>query len=273
MKFRVVVVLFNAVVALSVLILLLLPLIVIGPSFAREFWTDNWYLVLILGLVLIGLNGYFLWNRKVLNLMEAEDWSGLASYLEDQLEKRRLGRTRIRLLMNAYLLTRNPGRLRELADRLASEQPAIFRQNAAQLAVGWLADSGEGKLADPEATLAYTDRALQTKGVQQADWLRWDRAITLAQLSRDLEAGDEARRAGEQTSDPLLQGLSAYLASQIAPEKSASWAWAEQARSDTAAMISPEQWDKRVQRSRDNLQVVILQRMINDAKEWVHAPD
>lgn len=273
MKFKLVVLLFNAVVLLSVLILLLLPLIVIGPAFARDFWTDNWYLVLILGAVLLGLNGYFLWNRKVLGFLEAEDWAGLAEYLEKRLEKGPLGRSRLQLLMNSYLLQRRTDALRGLAERLESDYPTSFSSNAFQLAVAWLADSGQGRLGDAEGLLAFAERALQRDRVARPDWLHWDMALALAQLDRPADAGEEARRAGEQSGDPVVKGLSAYLAAHAAPEKTASWAWAQQARSDTAAMLTEAGWDKRVMRSRDNLQVLILQQMIKDAKEWVYAPD
>ena len=131
MKFRTIFILFNAVIVTSFLFVFLLPVFLLGTSSSLAFWKGNWYLALLFLALLAGLNGFFLYNKKTFLLVERENWAELSAHLVGLMfPKGRFSSSRVRLLVNAYLLRSDIGGIERLEAELSSKRPDLLRKNA-----------------------------------------------------------------------------------------------------------------------------------------------
>ena len=73
MKFRLIFIVFNVVLVISFLVIYVTPLLILGWSYTRIFWANNWYLPVIFVGIIGVLNAYFASNRKLFRLLENED--------------------------------------------------------------------------------------------------------------------------------------------------------------------------------------------------------
>jgi uncharacterized membrane protein len=81
LKFKSLFIIFNTSIVFFLLAAGLLPLFVMGPGFAGDFWASAWPLGLILLGALVGLNVFYFSRKRLYYLLEREDWPALQEYL------------------------------------------------------------------------------------------------------------------------------------------------------------------------------------------------
>ncbi len=272
MKFRTIYILFNVVILFSFLFVFLLPIFLLGPGSWATFWKGSWYLALVF-LALIGiLNVFFLVNRKTFLLVEREDWSELSAHLVGLMfPKSKFRSSRVRLLVNAYLLQSDIGGIERLEAELSAKRPDLLRKNALLFGVTRLLRNKS------EAAEAFFGLYRDSKDVESRPWLRFDYAFSLVLQKRAGEALPYLEE-GTRADDPVLRLLSAYLLGSVGAasareevERKAVSAKAEAARDMLRKRYSAAKWNKEVERSKSEVHIVILSKLIDDAGRWLYA--
>jgi hypothetical protein len=272
MKFRTIFILFNVVILISFLFVFLLPIFLLGGASSMSFWASNWYLALLFLALLGGLNAFFLINRKTFVLVESEDWGALSAHLVALMfPKGRFLSSRVRLLVNAYLLQSDIVGIELLEAELAKKRPDLLRKNALLFGVTRLLRNKS------EQAETFFASYLDSKDVESRPWLRFDYCFSLVLQKRPdealpyLEEGTAAR-------DPVLRLLSAYLLGSVGAasakdetEKARLSAKAEAARTELRARFSSAKWSKEVEKAKSEVHIVILSKLIDDAGRWLYA--
>ncbi|MGO8695220.1 MAG: hypothetical protein ACLQMF_16280 [Rectinemataceae bacterium] len=269
MKFRTIFVLFNIVIVASFLFVFLMPFFLLGSDYSFAFWKSNWYLALFFIALIAGLNAFFLTNRRVFILVEREDWSSLAAYLVDRIFRRgRFRSSHIRLLVNAYLLQSDVEGIERLEAELASKKPALLRKHAVLFGVTRLL---RNRSAEAESFFASY---LDAKDVESREWLRFDYAFSLVLQKRIVDALPYLR-ALVVSKDAVLALLSAYFlgslgaASVGSDERSAVLALSDETRARLKKRFPGGRWAKEVERAKNEVHIVILTKLIDDASRWL----
>jgi hypothetical protein len=270
MKFRTIFILFNVVILTSFVFVFLLPIFLLGAGSSLAFWKDNWYLAGLFLVLLGGLNGFFLLNRKTFSLVEREDWGALSAHLVSLMfPKGRFRSGQVRLLVNAYLLQSDVAGIERLESELAAKKPELLRRNALLFGVTRLL---RNKSDEAEAFFASY---LDSKDVESRPWLRFDYGFSLVLQKRAAEALPYLEE-GAKARDPVLCLLSAYLlgsvgaSSKDGEERTSCVATAEAARESLKKRFAAAKWNKEVDRAKSEVHIVILSKLIDDAGRWLY---
>jgi hypothetical protein len=271
MKFRTIFILFNVVILASFLFIFLLPLFLLGPGASLTFWKGNWYLAVLFLALIAGLNSFFFVNRKTFLLVEREDWGELSAHLVGLMfPKGRFRGSRVRLLVNAYLLQSDIAGIESLEAELAAKRPDILRKNALLFGVTRLL---RNKTADAESFFASY---LDAKDVESRDWLRFDYGFSLV-LQKKYAAALPFLEEGSSARDSVLCLLAAYLLGSVGAaeasseaDKAAILAKAEAARLRLRKRYSSAKWSREVERAKSEVHIVILSKLIDDAGRWLY---
>jgi len=275
MKFRTIFMLFNIVILSSFAFVFLMPVFVLGPSSTMDFWKDNWYLGLFFILLIAGLNAFFLANRRVFVLVEREDWGGLSAYLvktmfgSDPSRPGRFRSSRVRLLINAYLLQSDAEGIARLESELAAKRPDLLRKNALLFGVTRLL---AGRSAEAES---FLKDYLGAKDADFPDWLGFDYGFSLIMQKRIVEARPYVE-AALLSRDAVLRALAAYMLGTLCSEAEADEAARESAREKAAAArellrkrFDEGRWAKEVERAKAEVHIVILSKLVDESGRWL----
>ncbi len=270
MKFKTIFILFNIIILFSFLFIFLLPLILLDASYSFLFWGKNWPLALFFVAILLVFNMFFASNWKLFLLVEKEDWPKLADLLKVQLfDKRRFSRRNIRLFINASLLRSDMAAVDSLETLLREKNPAALRREATLFGTSWLLrndNAGAEKFLYPW---------LSAKGVENQNWIRFYYAFVLILQKKSIDSVPLLEELMKST-DMVLALLSAYLYGSMgaAAEKNIAQrermvAAAEDKRLAFAKKFSAERWSKETERSKGEVHIVILSKLIDEAGAWM----
>ena len=213
MKFKSIVIIFNITLLLFLGILILLPSLILGSSYAGAFWQMGWYVVLILGLIFCAFNIIYFLNRKLLMLLEKEDWPALIHYLEEKvIQKGKYSSRFVRLLANTYLVLSDSASVTSLENRVAAIKPVLLDENV--LIFGIARIFGKDFLG---ASRFFETRKGTVKPAQK-DWVCWYYGFSLLLNHQYKEAGEEFSLLAGMSNDAVVSGLSSYFLSEtLAP--------------------------------------------------------
>lgn len=263
MKFKIIFIIFNIVIVVSFLFIFFMPAIFLGWEYSRLFWSSNWILGAAFVAVLGGLNAYFLSNWKLFEYLEREEWSSLIDYLEDQIyQKRRFNRQRIRILINAYIVSSRTEGISRLEEFLRAEKPQIIPRFSLALGVPHLLKN------DPLDMELYYGELKDKKETKDPLWVRWSYAFALMLGKKTEMARSELLSISGDAKDPILRLLTAYLLDAYASQdQDVRNVVLETVRAVTGDYTLAS-WRKEVERQRSNIQIVVLSKLIDDATAW-----
>jgi hypothetical protein len=268
MKFKTLFLMFNAVVLFSFLLVFLSPLFVLGMSSFLLFWKANWLLGIAFIIILVGLNTFFALNWKLFSLLENEDWPGLSAYLGERIKSGKpYGEREIKLYLNTLLLLSDVSSIDLLEQQLKTTKPKLLEKKALFFGITRLL---KNDYAQAESFLApYVGK----KGVNDADWLRFDYCFALALQKRWADAY-QALRPLDGAKSPVLRALGGSFISLMypqLPEADREQAQAESAKikADLTKKVNKSRWDKEVRYAKEDIQGVILAKVIDEAGTWL----
>ncbi len=265
MKFKAIFSLFNGVLIVSFLMIFLMPLFLLGQEYFSMFWSRNWIIAVVFVLTLAALNTYFFMNWGLFKHLEKEDWPRLVSFLEDRILTR--GQTRkmyIRMLLNAYLITSNTEGIRALEEYLKKKRPALIDAFSVQFGIPYLL------MKDPAVSEGRFKEMLGTERISDRGWIRWNRAFSLIQLGRRDEARAELSGVLDTEREPVLRMLSLYLLDACAGQDAETAKRVEERRVSLRSAVKDSDMDKRIEKAAENVQVVILSKIVQDARSWLY---
>lgn len=264
MKFKIIFIIFNAIIVFSFLFIFFMPFLILGWDYTQVFWSNNWILAVIFVLIMGGLNAYFISNWKLFTLLEEENWHGLISYLEDRVfAKHRITKQSIRILVNTYVVTSNPEKITELEIFLRDERPKMVPAFAVQLGIPYLLRN------EPEEMERYYGHIMKDPRCGELNWVKWNYGFALMLQQRVQEARDILVEILEGTKNALLKLITAYLLDAFSSSDATVASQVQDVRTAIRAKFDDEAWQKEIERQRNNLQVLVLSKLIRDATNWL----
>lgn len=264
MKFKIIFIIFNAIIVFSFLFIFFMPFLILGWDYTQVFWANNWILAVIFVVIMGGLNAYFISNWKLFSLLEEENWTGLISYLEDRIYNRhRITKQNIRILVNTYVVTSSPEKINELEIYLRDERPKMVPAFAVQLGIPYLLRN------EPEDMERYFGKIMKDPRCAELNWVKWNYGFSLMLQQRIEEARDVLVEVLDGTKNPVLRLITAYLLDAFSASDATVAARVQDVRSAVRGKYDAESWQKEIEKQRNNLQVLVLSKLIRDATNWL----
>jgi hypothetical protein len=264
MKFKSIFVIFNAVISLSFLLLLFMPLLVAGVPFFMTILSNNW-VALVIFLLTIGIfNTYFILNWKLFTLLENEDKSALIGFLENEIyERARFNSKNIKILLNMYFITSNVDRILKLKLFLNDKKPVMIEKYCIPFSIPYL-------LADKaEEAEKFFGKILSNKKNVGNSWIRWNYALSLLQQNQIESAKKEYVVLLDSRSNPVLRLLTMYMLNSVTGSDPAVKGKLDQSKDEFRKSFTSDSFSKFLEKSKSNIEAVILTSVIRDASNWI----
>ncbi len=268
MRMKTIFLLLNGVLAAAFIVIFLTPLFLLGGDWFTVFWSRNWPIAIVFVVTLAAVDAYFLVNWRLFRALEQEDWATVASILERRVFSGRwVFPGQLRLLLNTYLVASNTEAIRALEAFLAQRRPAQIARFSIAFGIPHLIAKDP---ADPEA---FFRRLLESPRLSDRDWVRWNHAFSLLQLKREEEARTELLALARSTQQPVLLLLVLYLVEVTGGGSAAEKENLRARRRDLRMRYPPSAMERAIDHSSANLQVLVLSRLLQDAREWLYAEE
>jgi hypothetical protein len=264
MKLKAIFLMLNGVLCAAFLVLFLLPFLLIGGEYFGLFWARNWAIAVVFLAALAAVNAYFLLNWGLFTALEKEDWAGTAALLERRIFRRGWAfAPSVRMLLTTYLVGSNTESVLALEAYLRRRRPRLIGRFSMQFGIPYLL------MKDPQVSEKFFGSLLSARRLSEREWVRWNRAFSLLQAKREQEAKMEILPLLEGAADPVLRLLSLYLLDVFARRDVEAGERVAAGRQLMRARYTRESLGRIVEKSRENIEVVVLFRMIEDAMEWL----
>jgi len=269
LKFKYLIIIFNIIAFFSLFAVVLLPFMLMGPGFTAQFWKTAWPIVLILILVLVGLNIFFLVNYRLLMLLEREDWPALAYYLEQKVfVEGQYSSRKVRLLANSYLVMGDFASVLQLESKTAAAKPAIIGKNALVFGVARLLSG------DHRGAATFFQACAEKGKAEDEQWVRWFCGFSHMLAGFFSEAEAEFTALAISARNILITGLSAYFLGNILAKYSFNpqecRSISEKGRDRVKkAFKNAEGWKKAAEKTGNEIHTAIIRKYIDEASPWL----
>ncbi len=264
MKFKLIFLSFNILIVFSFLMIFLMPVFMLGNEYGLQFWLDSWYIAVIFIIVLIFINALYFMNRRILGYLETENWPELKKLLGNYLfEKKKLRKMYVRLYISTCIATSNINEIRKVDELLSGENPRMRREWALQLGLPVLLEG------DPVKMKKYFGEFLSA-GTPDEGWIRWNYCFAMLLLKETDEPVRILTELSRLKKDPILQLTSLYMLSPFGSEEQVN-AVLEPGRNELKNKMSRESFMKWSEKQQDNVQMLFLSNIINDALDWLYS--
>lgn len=266
MRFKSVLLLFNIVLFIVLLSVILLPLFIIGKDFFSVFIQKNWIVLLVFFIVILGVDLYFFLNWKLFSLLEEEDWKNLIVYLEGEIYRNgRINKMRVKILLNAYLLTSNLDGILKLESYLNESKRSMVRFYSVAFSVPYLLKS------DPKTAEAFFAKLLSEKGTREVDWIRWNYAFTLMQQKQFDAAKEELLRIYRESKQLIPFLMSIYFLHSYAKYDDEIKEFVEKGKKRLKTRSERKKLAREIEKSGENMEALILSQIIREANDWLYS--
>ncbi len=264
MKFKTVFILFNIVLIVSFMFILLLPVLMIGPDYFVLLLSKTWYAAVFFVAALAGVNVYFGRNWRVYTLLEAERWSEVIEYLEARISsQRRAGKACLRTLLSTYLATSDMAGVAKLETLVRARRPRLLARFALQFGIPYLLSG------DPKQGESYFGDMCRIPGVREKGWLQWNYAFCMMQQGQSDVAKAELLAVLKSRPKTPLAVITLYLLNGLISPDSEEALWLNDRIREYRRKIGKHRWAKVVDRAGDNVQVLVLAKILDVAAKWL----
>jgi hypothetical protein len=264
MRFKTIFLIFNVVIVLSFLSIFFMPYFLLGGERFGDFLARNWASGVLFLVALVGFNTYFVRSWKLFELLEREDWAGLITHLEQQIyQKGRFARRHIRILINSYLVASRLEDIVRLQAAVTERKHSLAAAFAIPFGIPYLL------LNRPADSERYFGRMLATPHVADRPWVRWSHAFSLLQLREVEAARKEFLSLLDERRDPILFLLVLYMLDSLSRGDDTGRQTVQARAEEFRRRHSQKAWNRRVDTAKENMQVLVLSRIIKEASEWV----
>ncbi len=265
MKFKIIFILFNAIIVFSFLFIFLMPFFILGWDYTQLFWSRNWFLGAIFVAIMAILNGYFVANWKLFGFLEREDWDGLIGYIEQRLYDRRIYRKHeVKILINTYVVKSNTEAILRLETMLRAERPGLVPVFALQFGITHLLKN------DPVDMEIYFGELKENPRCHDREWIVWNYAFSLMLQQKSEEAKAHLLAIAKAPRNSVLNLLTLYLLDAYGSADAEVADAVEKGKSAVRARFSADRWHQEIEKHKSNLQVLVLAKLIDDATDWTY---
>jgi len=252
-------------------------------------WPLGIVVILLLGI----MNVVYLLNRKLLILLEQQNWPGLTAYLEQKLYKEgRYTPRYVKLMVQSCLATGNFDGAVNLKNRLAVVKPALVEDNALIFGIAYLlGENTAGKTAADGTSAGISASAVDffeerlEKGMSgHMNWLCWYYGFSLTLIGDYEKAGavlvklaadmPKADMPKAYTHDILVTGLAAFVLSELtgkSPAAPAEWRiCAEEGKSRVRKTLkTAKKWTKKAEKLKTEAHGAVIRSYLDRAGAWI----
>ena len=264
MKFKTIFLAFNIILLLSFLFIFFLPFTILGWEYTKLFWGNNWYLALAFFLVLASLNGYFIKNWKLFNLLEGEDWKRVRAYLEAEIfTKNKSSSRNIRILINTYMVLSDAGGIGKLEKHLREKKPEFLPLFGLELGLPYLMKN------EPEKMDIHYSELENNPKTKNREWVLWNLAFARMILKKFETAKKILDQLAASKKDPVLHLLTIYLLGAFRNTDTEILTTVKQLKEEFRGKYTEKSLTGEIEKSKADLHVIVLLKLIEDATAWV----
>jgi len=262
-KFKLIFLLFNLLILLSFAVVIIMPFMMLGAEYSRTFWASSWYLPVLFLLVIVGIDGYFFMNWRLFTLLESENWQELLRFLEQEvMQKGHTRRSYIKTLINAYFVTGNVSKIEPLEEYLRAKRPKLVKKFALELGMPKV-------LHKNHADMVKFFYEFKEEKVPHQQWIRFLYAFGSLMKHEHSEGREELLALSHEVRDPVLKILVLYTLDPFKTLDDEVLGRVERQREEIQQHSSEEQLKKSIEKRKDNIAVVVMTPLIQDAIKWV----
>jgi len=212
---------------------------------------------------------FFLFNYRLLSLLEREDWPALAYYLEHKIFiKKRYSSRNVRLLASSYLVISDFHSILKLESKAQLIKPSVIGRSvlifgAARILIGNHVEAA-----------AFFKTHMEKVRRKDRQWTRWFHGFSLL-LAGDFESTEpEFSSLTVSSNDAIISGLSSYFLHSSLEKYSSK----PQECRDTAengrqrvvkALKTADNWDKEIKKAGTDIHIAIIRKYIDEARQWL----
>jgi len=269
MKFKYVFLIFNILIVFLLLVIIVMPVFFIGPGFMQKFWITGWPMLLVLCVIMLVINVFFLSNRRLFKLLEREDWPALVDYLEHRVvDKNRYSSRLVKLLANSYLIMSDSAGVLRLEKKLSAEKPVFIEKNALIFGAARILGGDSIGAAD------FFHTRIEKNSGKNSLWIRWYYGFSLLLSKAFVKAETEFKALAEVCDDAVITGLSAWFLSDAllkhSKNKKECESIAAQGRMKIVKMFKKsERWEKEAAKIETEIHGAIIKKYIDEAEKWL----
>ena len=281
LKFRSIIILFNTIILSFFLLIFFLPVFFLGLAFLQGFWRSAWPLAAVIVIILLGLDAYFLANRRFFVLLEREDWPAIALLLEKRVLKQgRYSSHRVKLLGNAYLVLSDTNSALRLEHSCAMAKPSLLETHGLLFgAARVLGNDFTGAARFFQERLAHAAhagglRTSERKGDLQ--WLKWYYGFSMLLDRKYREAVECFTDVALTATLGIPIGLASYFLAEtldrfLIQERDDIRAVAVEGKERARRMLkTKDDWTREALKHQTEVYIVVLTRFIREAAEWLY---
>ena len=271
MKLKVLMIIFNVVLLTIFFTVLSFSFFTAGTEFIGSFFKNYWIFVLFFMFLFLGMNIFFITNRKLITTLESDDWPALSLYLETEIfEKHHLTAKKVRLLCEISILLGDFEILKRLERVLEEYKPEYIRTFASRFAAAKLLSNDYQGLAEFMARTVVQSH-------ETSPWISFYDAFSAQMLRRYREAAEKFSRMLETEQELLVRLLGVYfmaygLYHYLGIDKDDADKRIE-AEKQKLKKHSLQYWKKYAQKEKQNIHVLVLTKAIDDALIWLFKED
>ena len=269
MKFKYLIIAFSVIIIFILLMTAMLPVLTSASSDVLNFRYFTFPLFIFMILTLICLWIFFLFNYRLLSLLEREDWPALAYYLEQKIfVKGNYSSRLVKLLASSYMVISDYQSILKLETKAALAKPAVISKNILIFGVARILSRDYADAA------VFFKTHLEKVKVKERDWVRWFHGFShLLNGSFNL-AEPEFLALAQFSDDAIITALSAYFLSNnlVKYSKNPNECMAAAGNGETRvvkALKNAGGWKKEVDRVASNIHITIIRKYIDEAGTWL----
>jgi len=258
----------------------------------RYIWPLGIAIILSLGV----MNTVYMLNRKLLALLENEDWPALTAYLEKKIYEEGMYKPRyVKLLIQSCLATGNFDGAVNIKNRLTAVKPSLVEDNALILGTAYLlGGDSAGKAAGiatgaaagipAAAAVEFLRERLEKGQSEEMDWLRWYYGFSLILTGAYEQAGTvmgelaadvpSAHLPLANARDILVTGLAAFVLTELtrkSPTAPAEWRIkAEEGKSRVRKTLKTAgRWARKAEKLKTEIHGAVIKNYVDKTGAWI----
>lgn len=273
MKFKYLAVAFTILLVFIISVLVILPSFISDPSLSQNLQKMTLPIILLSAAVVVFACVFFIFNYRLLSLLEREDWPAIAYYLEQKLfVKGRYSNQKVKLLASSYMVISDYPSVLKLESKTSLAKPALVDKNVLVFGSARIFAGNYSEAA------AFFKAHLDKNKLKQkdADWVHCFYGFANLLNSSFPQAEIEFASLANSSNDALVTGLSSYFLNSSLAKHSASKTDCIAAAENGQARIlktlkNKKSWQKEVNKMSGNVHIAIIRKYIDEAGNWLFA--
>jgi len=212
---------------------------------------------------------FFLFNYRLLSLLEREDWPALAYYLEQKIYvKNRYSVRNVRLLASSYLVISDYQSVIKLEGKTQLFKPSVVNKNVLVFGSARILSGNHG-----EAAAFFKSHMGKVKG-KDKQWVRWFYGFSHLLGGSFGYAEPEFSSLALSSNDALLSGLSAFFLSKSIVKYSTRQKECRDVSENgkkrvVNAIKNIYNWEKEAENRGTEIHIAIIRKYVDEAGKWV----